>query len=100
MTRHRTDPRHTQCQHTWRIKDVGMHPTPSDPKRPYIFRSFCLVHQRWAEVTVMFAYFWFGDPKYRQMDAKTGPIEQPPRPPSDLERRVAKIEQLASSAYI
>ena len=110
-------PGHEKCQHHYKLQNLGIHPQPTEPWRPYIFRVHCLVTMRWMKVRVPFAWFWYGSQEFGTPEVEMGEIARqpqmatlpdpsiieeepkPPPPPETLEQKVDRLERLASSAF-
>ena len=72
-------PGHEKCQHHYKLQNLGIHPQPTEPWRPYIFRVHCLVTMRWMKIRVPFAWFWYGSQEFGTPEVEMGEIARQPQ---------------------
>lgn len=59
---------------------LGLQPQPTAPWRPYMFRVYCLITERWMKIRVPFAYYWYGSKEYGTPEVEVGSIMNNPNP--------------------
>jgi hypothetical protein len=79
--------------------NLGLHPQPTAPWRPLIFRVHCIVTKRWMKIRVPYAWFWKGSKEYGDPEVESGTIAdaspKPPSLPDHLESRLRDLEATA-----
>lgn len=65
---------HSRCDHVYRLVPQGLSPLPWNRQR-LVFKSHCLVTNRWVRVSMTRPYFWSGDKAHGETRVETGELD-------------------------